>query len=398
MPKFPYPTKGACELERATGLEQFISLGFEVYLISKIYNEKYLKEVQETSRRLGITIVPVVYKYLNQNISFLEKFKKGLLRFIRPWYLDGAAFEYSDPEIKKEVKKALDIFRPDFAWFEYTYLWPLYGLIRRRRIPIITRSHNFEPLHFLDEDGHTLINYIKSIIKYLSERIVCRKSDVIFAITPKEEKIYKKLGAKNVYVLPQRVLPQYLNWETEISDRSPLNVFFFGSTYNVAHNKAALEFLLKKIIPRATEEFPGKFSFHIFGSKIPADLEKYFVNNIVNHNYVSAEELNKILKEMDIALIPSLYGAGMQQKVFEPLVRGFPVITSERVLAGYPFKDREHLLLASTEDDFVKCLGDLLNKELRQRLSHNAKELSKTIFSEEVYDKIIKEALEKIRH
>ena len=75
-----------------------------------------------------------------------------------------------DNKMMREVNKQVKEWKPDVVWFDYTYLWPLYSIFRKKNIPIITRSHNFEPLHFLEEEGRTFINRIKFVIKYLNER------------------------------------------------------------------------------------------------------------------------------------------------------------------------------------------------------------------------------------
>ncbi len=381
-PKFPYPSYGACEQDRAAGIELFLKMGWEVRVITKIYGEEYRKKVEDVSQKLGIKIIPIVYKYLRDS-------KKCWCRLLNPCNWDGAAFEYSDPEIRNALVCELETFQPDVVWFDYTYLWPLYKLVKKEKIPVLTRSINFEPMHFLDEDGRNFKNYLKSIPKLISEYLVSGKSDMLFAITPKEGKIYKKMGAKRVVVLPLRGLPHCISWSHEVADKKVLNVFFAGSTYNVSHNRAALEFLLKKVAPRTESNFPGQFKFHIFGRKIPDDFSNYFNDNIINHQYLAEPEYLSLLSKMDIAIVPSLYGAGMQQKIFEPLARGFPVITSKRGLAGYPFENGRHLLLADTVEEYVKCLEKMRNYELRQQLSAQAKMLSNNLFSESIIEKII---------
>ena len=183
-PKFPYPSYGTCELDRAAGIEMFIKLGYEVYVITKVYGEEYKQEAARMAEKLGITIVPISYKYLSRAQTFCKKIQSIFGRIFRPWYLDGAAYEYSDPEIRLAVQNALGSFKPELVWFDYTYLWPLYSLIKKSGTPIITRSINFEPLHFLEEDGRTFWNYLKFIPKLLSEYLTVRKSSAILAITP----------------------------------------------------------------------------------------------------------------------------------------------------------------------------------------------------------------------
>lgn len=382
-PKFPYPVFGACEQDRAAGIELFIKNGWEVRVITKIYDESYQSPVAKQARLLGIKIIALPYNHLGKN-------KKISWRRLLPCYWDGAAYEYSDPTIKTVLRAELNDFKPDLVWFDYTYLWPLYGLVKKQKIPIITRSINFEPTHFLDEDGRNWWNYIKALPKLFSEYLVVKNSKIIFAITPKEADIYKKMGHKNVFILPLRGLPNCLKFTANIIEKEKLNVFFVGSTYNVSHNRAALEFLLKKIAPLAEEKFPNKFIFHIFGKKMPNNFLQLIDNNkIIYHQYFESAKYEELLAQMDIAIVPSLYGAGMQQKIFEPLARGFPLITSARGLARYDFIDQMHLLLADSAVEYVEALGKLQDFILRQRLSLAAKIQSEKLFSIFKLNKII---------
>lgn len=389
-PKFPYPPYGACEQDRAAGIEFFIKSGWEVRVITKIYGEEYKRDVEEVAKKLGVKIAPLIYKYLRPDS---KKIRWG--KWLRPWYWDGAAYEYSEPEIQKALAGELAAFKPDLVWFDYTYLWPLYKQVRKKGIPIVTRSINFEPRHFLEENGRAVLNYIGFFSKLLTEYLTSKWSDVMFAITPAEAKLYRKLGARRVEVLPLRGLAKCLQGRpAAVREHSPLNVFFAGSTYNVAHNRKALEFLLAQVIPEAEKQMPCQFTFHIFGGKIPQSFSKYLSDNVIVHNYLPKEKFDEIMATMDIAITPSLYGAGMQQKIFEPLVRGLSTITSARGLAGYPFKDGEHLLVAGEVKDFIRCLDILRDLQVRLKLSQASQALASRLFSLESISKIMTDAIE----
>lgn len=391
-PKFPYPSYGACELDRAAGIEIFLRLGYAVTVITKVYDDKYKAEARRKGDQLGCAVIPVSYKYLYAE-SWGQKISRGLRRLLQPWYLDGAAFEYDEPEIRRVVKETLASFRPDLVWVDYTYLWPLYGLVRSRRIPIVTRSINFEARHFLEEDGRTLVNYLKFLPKLLTEYLVSKKSDVICAITPLEAELYRKMGARRVTVLPLRGLSSCLAPRPSIREHAPLNVFFSGSTYNVAHNRKALEFLLRNIIPLAERKFPNQFKFHIFGGKIPLALNRHFTRQVIRHDYLPRDQFAALMAEMDICVAPSLYGAGMQQKIFEPLARGIPTITSPRGLGGYPFVSGQEVLCATGAPEFVEQLGTLTNSAKRQRVAEAAWEKSIKFFSREIMDQEVMKAV-----
>ncbi len=387
-PRFPFPATGACEQDRASGIEMFVKLGCEIRVITKVIKGSE-GDVQEIEKKFGIKIFPITYKF-TRDLPVHEKIKRYVIRILNPLFWDGASYEYRDKEITEVFNEQLVNFRPDVVWFEYTYLWPLYKFAQKHNVPIITRSINFEPTHFLEEEGFNFLNLIKFVPKLLSEIITSKKSNVMLAITPKEERIYKKLSPKT-HTLPLRALYKFLDQERIIDDKKILNVLFMGSTYNVPHNRRALELIIKEIVPRVEKFSSEKFTFHITGRKLPDDLRKFFNKSIIYHNYI--DDLDSFLKDMDIALVPSLFGAGMQQKIFEPLARGIPTITSERGVVGYPFKNTEHIILARNTKDFVEGLLRMQDFGLRKKLSQNARLLCRELFSRERMFSIVKTSL-----
>ncbi len=391
-PKFPWPVTGAAESDRVEGVKQFLRLGFDVKLIAKI-SESKKNLVPAVARDLGIDIFPITYKYITVNkVSKIKKYFK--IFFINPLLLDGAAYEYTDPELMAVYKHTIDSWRPDYVVFDLSYMWPLIKYAKSRGIKVITRSQNFEAEHFLQEEGKNIFNIFMYWAKLVTEFKVARGSDLVWAITPYDAQKYKQIGVKKLGVLPLRGLPGVLKQDKVISNISPLKVFFSGATYNVKHNRRGLEFILKEIAPLAHDLFPGKFVFNILGSKFPDDLRPYLNDNTIYIGFV--DDYEAAMADMDIALVPSLSGGGMQQKVFEPLVRGIPTISSARAMAGYPFKDKEHLLLAKTAMEFVDALDRLLDPNLRQKLSQNSLALSRSLFSLGKIDAIVKEGLKNL--
>lgn len=384
-PRFPLPDTGACEKDRLEGIKQFKRLGFDVRVISKVFPFQDRGAIEKFSADFGIPVKLLEYE---------NRF--GIKKILNPIYWDGAAYEYSNRSTIKAVENVLDEWRPDLVWFDYTYLWPLYTLARRRKIPIITRSINFEPSHFLQEDGYSLPNLVKFLPKFASEIMAVHGSNFIFSITPKEEKIYRYLGAKNISNLPLRGLPECLKKRSILRDKEILNVIFMGSNYNVHHNRAALEDVLKKIAPMAHKKYPGRFRFYVSGRKIPPGLEKFFNDRVIGLGHKNQGEFDEFLADVDIAVAPSLFGAGMQQKIFEPFCRGIPSVASSRGVAGYPFVDKKHMLFADEPEEFVGSLGSLLDFSLRKNLAENAYNEAVRIFSQENLDRIILTALKTI--
>lgn len=394
-PKFPYPTIGACEQDRLQGIKDFVRYGYEVEVISKVHGYQNKEEIYSLVQNLNLKVSLVDYKY--SNLEFKQKIKNIFKRLKNPLFIDGAAFEYTDPEIKNILVKKLDDFKPDVVWFEYTYLWPLYNEVKKRGIKIVTRSINFEPQHFLEEDGYKSVNYLKFIPKFFNELLSIRKSDLVFSISPKEKNIYHKLAPRvKVVNLPIRIIPQLIAKNSELKDKDCLDIFFMGSSYNVVHNRKAVEFIIKDIATILQVQYPNKFKIHILGAKLPQDLKNILPDNTIYEGYVVDLEL--FLKDMDIALVPSLCGAGQQLKVFEPIVRGIVTITSPRAMVGYDLHKDEHILLANNSAEYISYLEKCLYFSFRQRISSQAVVQAGNIFNQQLIDEIVEGELSKILH
>jgi glycosyltransferase involved in cell wall biosynthesis len=394
MPSIPYPESGAEQSDRASGIRQLSRLGYEVKVLAKATIRQTTEVAETAARAFGVPIRSAPYVYSNTVLDRTARTKKFFRKLANPAFLDGAALEYAEPGIQALLEEELGTWKPDLVWFEYTYLWPLYPLVRKHGVPIVTRSLNFEPKHFLEEDGATFLNKLRATPKYASERRSIRWSDAVFAITPNEEAIYRP-DAKVVATLPLRGLPAFFGRQHAIREQKPLRVFFMGSTYNVSHNREALAFLAKEVLPQANTRFPRAFSFHILGGKVPEDIAATLRGSATVHGYV--DDLDSMLETMDVALIPSLSGAGMQQKIFEPLCRGIPTIASPRGIAGYPFKAGKHYLGASSAAEFVAALAALRDPKIRQRLGAAARNLSRQLFAENVLDATVQGVLQELK-
>ena len=392
-PSFPAPESGAEQMDRADGIRQLVRLGHEVVVLAKAVEWADKELIERTAREMGVRVVLVSYRFSNRTLGARERILKFAGKFRNPLYFDGAAYEYAEPGIQAALAKELREFKPHVAWFEYTYLWPLYGMVRKAGVKIVTRSLNFEAKHFLDEDGRSFINYLKYIPKYFSERITTRSSDILFTITPKEGLRYKALGARTVSTLPLRSLARFVALpRPALREGEPLHVFYMGSSYKVEHNRAAVQLVIEGVAPLAERLVPGRFVFHILGGKLPEALQKKCDGvHVFHEGYVP--DLDVFLQGMDIALVPSLMGAGMQQKVFEPLARGIPTLTSMRAIAGYSFEAGVHYIESTDAHSFAAGLIALQSADKRAALAAAASQLSSELFSQHALDAIVEDAL-----
>lgn len=380
-PRSPFQGRGADEQDRLAGIKWFIRKGWDVRVVTKTM-EGDIPHIDKAKSDLGIEITPVSYKFRGR--------KDIAKRLFNPRYWDGAAYEYFEPEIQNAVKNEIESFEPDLVWFDYTYLWPLYEHARRRNIPVITRSINFESEHFLDEDGRSILNYLRAVPKYASEKKSFRLSDYFFAITPKEEKMYRELGTTPVATLPLRALPERVI-ERKRDRHEEVRIGFMPSTYTVSHNREALNLIISalRLLP---ERIKQGISVRITGQKFPEAMREKLPREIVYEGFVPSSV--EFWQRCDIAIAPSVFGCGMQQKIFEPITLGVPTITARRGIAGYPFECGKEILCAHDAREIAASITELVeHPERRDEISKAAQKLASGLFSQVRVDAIIDEGL-----
>jgi hypothetical protein len=386
-PWVPYPVTGACQQDRFNGLLQMRDMGYELHVISKIHAFQPREETEAAFARENIPLTLLPYS------SDLKKLLiQRLPRIMRtPSLLDGAALEYTEPAFEEAVKKTIENFKPDLAWIEYTHMWPLLRLIKPYNLPSIMKSSLNEPANCRDENGWSLISIIKSIPKYGGETIAATESDFIFGITPVEEQWYRSRGAKNAGTLPLRGLSRCLTHKTH-TDKDVLDVVFLSSNYNMGHNRDSLKYLLNEILPRVRKRAPNLFRFHLTGGKFPEKLRPLLGDDARTTGFVP--DIAAFLATMDIALCPWISGHGMQQKIFEPLCRTLPLITTKT--AGYPFEPGREVLLAASPDEYIDHLLSLRETKKRQAQADLAYAKAQTLFSEETLKQTVDSAIQRV--
>ena len=388
---FPWPSRGACEQDRVEGIKQLIRMGHDVLVLTLLYDWQSADDVDSVSEQLGIAIEYVRYPKSWDATHPKMLVKRAVACARNPGLLDGSSYEYAYPDVSQFFEQYVAEWRPDLVWFDHTSAWFLLRVTRRFGIPVVFRSHNFEPFHFLDYYGWSLGNLAKFVGKIIAEYTCARKADAMVAISPDEQAIYSKLVRKRIHLLPLRSLPHCLRPSRKQRDRVPLNVFFFGSTFNVMHNREGVQLLVEDIVPALRRQAPGQFRIHVLGRKLPSYFNQYIAEDLIFHGFV--EDLEDFLDTMDIALMPTFSGRGMKQKVFEPLCRGFPSVVAHKAISGYPLRHGVHILLADNKDGFVEQLVSLRSRERRESLSQEAAQLSRSLFNQAKLDAIVKSIL-----
>ncbi|MSR67230.1 glycosyltransferase [Candidatus Peribacteria bacterium] len=386
-PWVPFPVTGACQQDRFAGMQQMKALGYEISVIAKIHHFQDATGARSSFAKEGIPLTLVEHPRHPWMLLFMKFF--SILK--NPALLDGAALEYTDPAYERVVIETVERFKPDLVWMEYSSHWPVLRLLKNYGIPMIVKSSLNEPQNCIDEHGGSLLSRLKSLPKHPGERIAAQESDLILAISPDEEKFYAGLGAKRTGVMPLRGLSKCFVKKNH-EKKEILDVVFLSSNYNMGHNRDALVFLLTKIVPLVREKLPGKVRFHLTGKKFPKQYESLLGPDVRTTGYI--EDLGAFLLTMDAALCPWISGTGMQQKVFEPLCRSLPLLTTKT--AGYPFENGKEVLLCKTPEEYVAGLEQLFDPAKRNELAENAYRKAFSLFSEDAVKRIFTSTIERI--
>jgi len=111
---------------------------------------------------------------------------------------------------------------------------------------------------------------------------------------------------------------------------------------------------LKKMIP--------DLQFTIVGSKpAPAVCDLAVMDGITVTGFV--EDVRPYYQSADLCVIPLRMARGVQNKVLEAMAMGKAVVTTSKANAGIMAKNREHLRVAETPEQFIEVIKELLNEQ-----------------------------------
>lgn len=240
------------------------------------------------------------------------------------------------------------------------------------RTPHILDAHNVE--YILSRQFSNSNTWLTRGYKYLIERLLCRMSDKVIAVSESDKQELCRLYSvrpKKISVIPNGVnlhdclLSKKLDREQLGLPENWLVVFHGKLDYYP--NTLAVREIVSKIAPLVREKLPDT-NFLVIGKKYPLEVTNEamifpgFVHNLYGY-----------LKTTDAALVPIRLGSGTRLKILEYFACGIPVVTTSVGVAGLPVVKGKHVLIGDTSEELADALISLLtNRELASRLSQNA--------------------------
>jgi len=179
----------------------------------------------------------------------------------------------------------------------------------------------------------------------------------------------RKTKAAPITVIPNGVDQDYFHVNPELKRDSDTLVFSGKMSYHA--NISMVMYLYNEIMPRLWEKRPT-VRLVVVGKDPPAEIRKLADSARVSVTG-TVDDIRPFLWKAAAAIVPLVYGAGIQNKILEAMATGTPVITNGKVLASLSVTPGKELLIADTAEEFAECALKLMeNPSLRAMVSQAA--------------------------
>jgi glycosyltransferase involved in cell wall biosynthesis len=169
--------------------------------------------------------------------------------------------------------------------------------------------------------------------------------------------------AAPITVLSNGVDQDYFRVNPEVK-RDPDTLVFSGKMSYHA-NVSMVMYLLTEIMPRLWAKRPS-VRLVVVGKDPPASIRKLADSSRVVVTG-TVDDIRPYLWKATGAVVPLVYGAGVQNKILEAMSTGTPVITNSKVLASLSVTPRKELLVADSADEFAHSALQLIEDAALQK-------------------------------
>ena len=166
-----------------------------------------------------------------------------------------------------------------------------------------------------------------------------------------------------ITVLSNGVDQAYFRVNPEI-ERDPDTLVFSGKMSYHA-NVSMVMYLFNEIMPRLWEKRPG-VRLVVVGKDPPASIRKLADSSRVIVTG-TVDDIRPYLWKAVAAVVPLVYGAGIQNKILEAMATATPVITNSKVLASLAVTPGEELMVADSADEFARSALQLIENPSLQK-------------------------------
>jgi glycosyltransferase involved in cell wall biosynthesis len=145
--------------------------------------------------------------------------------------------------------------------------------------------------------------------------------------------------------------------------QSAPTVLFVGG-FGHYPNVDAARWLAESIFPRVLEQVP-QARLELVGDRPDEEVRRLAGGAVAVHG--SVPDVTPYLDRAAVVVTPIRLGGSMRGKVLEALGTGKALVATPRAVEGLEAVPGEHFVLATTEDEIVKAVSELLNDPFKRR-------------------------------
>jgi glycosyltransferase involved in cell wall biosynthesis len=277
------------------------------------------------------------------------------------------------PAALPEIERTLRSFRPDVVVLGHTQLYALAERIRAAGAALVVDMHNVEsdlyrqlvsprvPLKYLWRRALGLgVRGIQAV-----ERELARQAQQVWLCSAKDrERLETVIGGATASLrvvpngLPAERLRAQRARQAPSTDRRPRLLFLGHLAY--PPNVQAAYFLCRSLAPRLAR-LPERPELVLAGRQPTRKLRR-MAEKAGATLIADPREVDPLLREADIMLVPLGNGGGTRIKVLEALGAGLPVVATPRAVEGLELADGREVFLARSAAAFERQLVRLLRE------------------------------------
>lgn len=349
--KFPYPLKDGESIAVTYLAKAMNELGCDVTLLAMNTSKHYFdtNNLPDSFNHYESIYFTEIDNRINSVSAFLNLFSSDSYHISR----------FISKSFEKVLIQLLQSREFDIIQLESLYLAPYIDVIRKYSNAVLCmRAHNVE-FEIWERIAKNTANPVKKwYVDHLAVKLKnfevskLKEYDLLAPISERDANIFKELGYNN----KMQVIPIGIDNRDYMADdasfQKELSISFIGSLDWIP-NLEGVEYFLSEIWPELSTKYP-KLKLHIAGRNTPQKLLDRNIQNVVFEGEVS--NAKDFINKHSIMLVPILSGSGMRAKILEGMALGKVVLTTSLGLEGISAKNKEHVLIADTKAEYIKCI------------------------------------------
>lgn len=307
----------------------------------------------------GVRVLLHCFKYGREEQPILKKYCEEVFYYPRNYFPDlsnpALPFIVSSRRNKDLLKNLKAHAYPILMEGVHSTYYLSHPALKNRKM--LVRLHNVEYIYY-QHLARTCRDIFRRIYFSLESKLLHRYEQklssgvLLLATSRKDESIYRdQLHANNIQFLPAFLPPD------EVESKTGKGSFaLYHGNLSVPENERSAIWLV--------DECFGNMDFPlVLAGKNPSKRLKNKVLKFKNIRLVEnpdKEEMDRLIREAHIHVLPSFNRTGIKIKLLLALYQGRFIITNEAGIAGTPFRDL--CSIAETAGEFKRIIEELKNK------------------------------------